>query len=77
MLEFYLAEHTQALATAVGPLLIAACGLQPRAVSAPFVDCQSSAAVQERQVILQASKIHICYLLCKISNCFFHCSMYM
>jgi len=27
MLEFYLAEHTQALATAFGPLLIAACGL--------------------------------------------------
>ena len=35
MLEFYLAEHTQALATAIGPLLIAACGLQPRAVTCP------------------------------------------
>ena len=36
MLEFYLAEHTQALATAIGPLLIAACGLQPRAVTCPI-----------------------------------------
>ena len=39
---------------------------------------QSSADAQERQGIVQVSKIHICYLLCKISNnSFFHCSVYM
>ena len=44
MLEFYFAEHTQALATAVGPLLIAACGHQPRAVTCPI--CRLPSQVQ-------------------------------
>ena len=75
MLEFYLAEHTQAFATAIGPLLIAACGLQPRAVMCPICRLPSQLQPCRRG---KASKIHICYLLCKISNnSLFHCSVYM
>ena len=52
MLEFYLAEHTQALATAVRPLLIVASGVQPRTVTCPVCRLPSQVLTRRRDKAL-------------------------
>jgi len=73
------AEHAR-LPCRYRPLLIAtACGLHTacRGHSCLLPTAQSSAAMQESKGIVQASNIRINYLLCKLSNFFFHCPVYM